>query len=254
MNWFNKSVRWCSAHKTQIATGISIVSELAALYFTGKGVLQAKLAVDKLKEENPEPEPKTVAKTVVPFLLPAAVLTAGSITCKVLAEVWGVKKQVALAGAYAVTTAALDQWKEETAKVIPEKINDIRDAVATKTEEKAPEVVEQVQKSPIPTVLSDGRIRTKETWHGHVFYITPVEASKIANYWNAIINGGSRVTFNDILRDLSGEEDDGGNGEGWDDTCSREPGQYIDISMCDSEIVDGVPTMLMRFRNEPIKF
>lgn len=247
--------RWCSKNRTQIATTLSICFELAALYFTGKGVLQAKLAVDKLKEETPEPEPKAVIKTVAPFMLPAAVLTAGSITCKVLAEVWGVKKQAALAGAYAITTAALDQWKSETVKAVPEKFNDIKEAVAAKqTEESEKKVVEEVKKNPIPTVLSDGRIRTKESWHGHVFYITREEAYRIQNYWNAIINGGGRVSFNDILRDFSGEEDDAGDREGFDDTCASEPGQYIDISMCDSEIVDGVPTMIMRFRNEPIQF
>lgn len=240
---------------------LGTAAEVAAVVSATKAEHKAQEILNDVPEEHRND--KDVKRAVAKCYIPAVGLTILGAGCNGFSWAIGDKRTkkaqlnaAAYASAYAVATTTADALRAETARLVPDKVEEIENAVKDKVPS-APviDAAPEVATGYIPAVKGEDDILCKCINNGHYFWSNANKIGRAENVCDAWLASGTRsVSEEDYFLELTnGAVDVGTEGvkRGWTDSMSVSPGKYLDIGF-GSELLGGKPVLTFAFRNEPV--
>lgn len=191
---------------------------------------------------------KEIVKLVWKLYIPSAASLVVSIPCIIAGNRVANKRYTALATAYTITETAMQEYADNTIKLVGErKEKDIREAVAKN------QVANTAPQGPASIILTgDGDSLFLESISGRYFKSSWNKIQKAANALNerAIKDGGEGwIYLNDWFDELGLEATAMGDQIGWD--LSKGAKSLIDIETSSHMTPDKVPVGAISYRNYP---
>lgn len=192
--------------------------------------------------------PKEVFKLTWKYYIPVVASTALSVPCIIAGNRISSKRYAALATAYTISEAALQEYQEATREVVGEKkTKQIQETVDAKK-------LEETYKGGNQIILTgNGESLFFESLSGRYFKSNWNDIAKAANELNATALGdmGGQITLNDWYRRLGLEDTDLGEEIGWD--LNGNPNNLIEIEISSHLTKDNVPCASISYRRRPTK-
>lgn len=236
-------------HEPEILMAMGIGGMIFSICWSIKASLKTAREIDKYKKTYGKEKlsMKEIFKLSWKSYLPVVVSTAASIPCIIASNSVSNKRYAALATAYTVTEAAMQEYQDKAKEIIGEK--------------KAKQIEESISKDKIDKTYAGGNqiILTErgdslfyEPLSGRYFMSTWNEISKSANELNAeaISSMNGFTSLNDWFQKLGLDSTDMGDEIGWDVTCSK---NIIDISISSHVTKDNVPCGAIYYNKRPDK-
>jgi Family of unknown function (DUF6353) len=132
--WLRKTGHTINQNSTTILSGIAIAGVVTTAVLTAKAAVKAKrsIAAKEIKEEVTLTPKEQIQETWTVFI-PPAITGAATIACIVGANQIGLRRNAALAGAYAIAETAFREYREEVVKQLgAAKERGVTDEVAQK--------------------------------------------------------------------------------------------------------------------------
>lgn len=246
-NIFNGIKPFIVKYEPEILMSMGIAGMVFALVASVKGTIKATRLVDARKEELGVDKltPKELIKTTWKCYIPAATSTVISLPCIVAGNRVSSKRNAALAAAYAITEASLQEYQEKVKETIGEqKEKEIRDEIVKDRAERA-------NSNQAIVVVNDGDVLFHDKISGRYFKSTWNKIQDAANKLNAdALAGYGTITVNDWfsaigLETTSRTFDD----MGWDTANGRSG--LIDVSITPHITDDNKPCLEIYYYNEP---
>lgn len=227
---------------------------IAGLVFSTIWGIKATFRASKVIEEYKSSKnidkitPKEFIKLTWKLYLPVIASTAVSIPCVITGNRVSSKRYAALATAYTVSNAALQEYKDKTLEVVGEK--------------KAQQIQEAVSKDKIEATY-DGKNQIILTGNGDNLFFEPISGRYFKTNWNniskaanelnaeAISNMDGQVRLNDWFEKLGLEDTNMGDELGWD--IRNGPKSLLKISISSHLTKDNIPCGAIEYQNMPIK-
>lgn len=236
-------------HEPEILMAMGIGGMMFSICWSIKASLKIAREIDKYKKTYGKEKlsTKEILKLSWKSYLPVVVSTAASIPCIIASNSVSNKRYAALATAYTVTEAAMQEYQDKAKEIIGEK--------------KAKQIEESISKDKIDKTYAGGNqiILTErgdslfyEPLSGRYFMSTWNDISKSANELNAeaISSMNGFTSLNDWFQKLGLDSTDIGDEIGWDVTCSK---NIIDISISSHITKDNVPCGAIYYNKRPDK-
>lgn len=236
---------FCKKHATKLLAGLAIGSEAAAIYLTAK---EAPIVQERLNALPPDATRWDRFKTAGKVYLPAAIMTAISMTSIVTGTVIGDKRQVMLESLCSASNAALAGYQKKVVDAIgKEKAAEIEDSVAQELMEQTPPPVNKV----FATGKGDQLIF--DPLSGRYFTSNLNEVVAAANRLNAQIITEMWVSVNEWYSELGLEDIGLGDSSGWS------VDHFIDIPNDPKKFMtrmseDGRSCAVISYYNRPIRY
>lgn len=227
---------------------------IAAFTFATAWAIKATFVVAKkindYKEQTKMDKltPKEVLKLAWKPYLPVAISYAMAIPCIVVSNKVVNKKYAALATAYTISEAALQEYQDKTREVLGEK--------------KAKEIQEAVNADKVQKTYSGGN-QIIITDKGESLFFEPISGRYFKSNWNdiskaandlnadAIASVTGVITLNDWFSALGLEDSDIGEEIGW--SLIDGSNSLIDIEISSHLTKDNVPCGAISYRKHPTK-
>lgn len=248
-----------------ILTGMCVGSIGASVFLTAKGTIQATeiLVLEARKRMNedfekkdktsldddtyiltiPAPNIDTLDKVKLCWkcYVPAALATGSAIACAIGSNTINVRRNAALASAYALASESLKTYKEQTQKLVGEnKMKAIHEGVSHDA------VTKNAPDGSKVIVTGKGDILCFDSWSGQYFYSSVEAINAAVNQANEELLSTSRISYNDYCYYLGIKSSQMGATVGW----KIEDG-LVNISF-DSDLSDkNDPILVIRHNNEP---
>lgn len=191
---------------------------------------------------------KEVVKLSWKHYLPVVISTSLSIPCVIAGNRVSSKRYAALATAYTISEAALQEYQETTREIVGErKAKEIQASIDEKNVAKTYKGGNQV------IIVDKGESLFFEPLSGRYFKSNWNDIAKAANELNseALGNMSGQITLNDWFTKLGLEDTDVGDILGWN--IEDGPKSLIDIEISSHITKDNIPCGAISYRNRPSK-
>lgn len=244
-----------------ILTGMCVGSIGASVFLTAKGTIQAEKILNEEKKEkffsenhydmSPRDQEAMINDTKIDTLdkvklcwrcyVPAALATGSAIACAIGSNTINVRRNAALASAYALASESLKTYKEQTQKLVGEgKMKKIEEAVSHD------KVLKNAPDGSTVIVTGKGNLLCFDSWSGQYFYSSVDAINADINKANEELLSAGRISYNDYAYYLGIKMSQMGSSMGW----LVENG-LINISF-DSDLSEtNEPILVIRHNNEP---
>ena len=251
MSKFNLQAFWkdtekvLKKHSPEILTGIGITGMITTTVLAVRATPKALMLIEERKLDlNTEDLKKTeIIKTTWKCYIPTFVTGTLSIACIVGASSVNLRRNAALAAAYALSDSTLKEYREKVVEHIGEKKEtEVRDAIAKNRIEKNPVETQQI------VVTKNGDTLCYEPLSGRYFKSDIEKIKRAVNEINRRMLDDTYVSLNDFYYEIELDETKIGNKLGWRvDTCG-----LIDIRFSSQLTNDGTPCLVMDFIDAPM--
>lgn len=232
-------------HSPEILTGIGITGMITTTVLAVRATPKALMLIEERKLDlNTEELKKTeIVKTVWPCYIPTLVTGTLSIACVIGASSVNIRRNAALAAAYALSDSTLKEYREKVIENIGEKKEiEVRDAIAKDRIEKNPVETQQV------VITKNGDTLCYDPLSGRYFKSDIEKIKRAVNEINRRMLDDTYVSLNDFYYELELDETKTGNNLGWRvDTCG-----LIDMRFSSQLTTDGTPCLVMDFIDAPM--
>jgi len=256
----NTAMSMCQKHAPEILTGLGIAgavsSTVLAVKATPKALEDIKYAkIDKVLADNDQlsPEeaeskaadasltPVETVKTCWKYYIPAAVSGAASIACIIGGQHISMRRNAAIAGAYALSEATLKDYKDKVKDVVGEKkTTEIHDAIAQ----------DKLADSPVPdslNVTGDGKTLCFDPYSGRYFRSDMETLRRRVNDANYYLMQNQRMLLNDWYDFIDLEA----TKIGWDMAWKVDEG-LLEFKPSSLIAPNGEPCIVVDFINGPV--
>ena len=211
---FNDARTFASKHSPEILTGLGIAGMVTTTVLAVKATPKAMRLLEEKKEQEHKKEltPMEAVKTAWKPYVPAAVTGVVSIGCLVGSTHVSARRNAALAAAYQLSTATLNEFKEKMVETVGEETaKEVRDKIAQDKKDK----VEKV--SPTIIIAGDDDILIYEPISNQEFKSTTNKVEKVAIELNKRLTIGSEhsISLNEFLYELGLKDSPIGKDIGW---------------------------------------
>lgn len=235
-----------SKHAPEILTGIGVVGMIATPIMAVKATPAALKAIEADSRKNHDDDPHAATKTEMVksawrYYVPSVVTGGMSIACVVGASAVNLKRNAALATAYALSESALKEYKENVLGVVGEKKEtEIRDRIAGK----------RVEANPVDEAMiidtHEGNTLCLDSFTGRYFKSSIESLRKAANEVNRQMLYDDTASMNDFYDAIGLPAVDIGEELGW----SVQKG-YIDLDFSTQLTRAGEPCLVVSHGNRP---
>lgn len=225
-------------HSPEILTGIGIAGMITTTIFAVKATPKALKLIEEAKKEKKEnlTAVETV-KTTWKCYIPSAVIGAVSVSCLIGASSVNLKRNAALATAYAISESAFSEYKDKVIHQIGEKKEkEIKDAIAQDHLDKNPVTNNEV------IITEKGNTLCYDKLSGRYFKSDKDKIIKAENEINRQMRYDNYVSLNEFYYLIGLEDIDIGDRIGW----SIDSG-YAEITFSSKLASDGTPCLVMDF-------
>lgn len=237
-----------SKHEPEILMGMGITGLIFSTVWAIRGTFKASKAIREYKEAKQIDKitAKEAFKLTWKFYWPVAASTLLSVPCIIAGNRVSSKRYAALATAYTISEAALQEYQDTTREIVGEKkAKQIQEAVDEK------KVNSSYQGGSQIIITGNGESLFFEPLSGRYFKSNWNEISKAANELNAEALGdmGGQIRLNDWFSRLGLEDTELGDDMGWD--LKGNPNNLISIEISSHLTKDNVPVGSISYRREP---
>lgn len=237
-------------HEPEILMAMGISGLIFSTVWAIRATFKASNAIRDYKESKQIDKitPKEAFKLTWKFYWPVAASTALSVPCIIAGNRVSSKRYAALATAYTISEAALQEYQDTTREIVGEKkAKQIQESVDAKK-------LEETYKGGNQIILTgNGESLFFEPLSGRYFKSNWNDISKAANELNASALGdmAGQITLNDWFRRLGLEDTEIGDEIGWD--LNGNPNNLIDIEISSHITKDNIPCGSISYRKNPNK-
>lgn len=175
-----------------ILTGMACAGVVGTAVLAAKASVKADRAIEKLEyTSETEPTVKDKVKTVWKYYIPAAACGAATIGCCIGSNSINKRRNAAIAGAYAITQAAANEFKDTAAEVLDKKtMEEIEGKVAKK----------KVDSCEEEDIIHTGKGETLflDSYSGRKFRSDLEYVRKVQNDLNAMILKEHYISLNEF--------------------------------------------------------
>ena len=229
-------------HSPEILTGIGITGMITTTVFAVKATPKAVRLIEEAKRDKQDD--LTVVETVKTTwkcYIPSVVIGSISICCLIGANSVNLRRNAALATAYAISESAFSEYKDKVIHQIGEKKEkEIKDAIAQ----------DHLDKNPVKSneiIITDkGNTLCYDKLSGRYFKSDKEKIIKAENEINRQMRYDNYVSLNEFYYHLGLEDIDIGDRIGWNIDSG-----YVDISFSSKLASDGTPCLVMDFEVAP---
>lgn len=239
---------FASKHESEILMAMGIGGMIFSVCWAIKATVKTTRAIDKYKETYGKEKlsAKEIFKLSWKEYLPVVVSSCASIPCIIASNKISNKRYAALATAYTVTEAALQEYQDKTKEIVGDK--------------KAKEIEESISKDKIEKTYTGGNQIILSNNGDSLFY-EPISGRYFMSTWNNIEKAANELnsdaissmtgytSLNDWFEKLGLEATDVGDEIGWDVTS----GSIIDISISSHITKDNIPCGAISYNKRPDK-
>lgn len=233
-------------HAPEILTGIGVVGMIATPIMAVKATPAALKAIEADSRKNHDDDPHAatkgeVVKSAWRYYVPAVVTGGVSIACVVGASAVNLKRNAALATAYALSESALKEYKENVLGVVGEKKEEeIRDRIAGN----------RIKANPVDDAMiidtHAGETLCFDDFSGRYFKSDIESLRRAQNETNRQMLYDDVVSLNDFYNAINLPEIGLGEDFGW----SVQKG-YIDLDFSTQLTEKGVPCLVVKHGTRP---
>lgn len=236
---------WLSTkkHSPEILTGIGIAGMITTVVIAVKSTPKAIKLIDEKKEENNAEvlAPVETIKTAWFCYIPAMVIGVMSVCCLIGANSVNLRRNAALATAYALSESALKEYSEKVIETIGDKKEStIRDAIAQ----------DKLNQNPVTNtevfITDKGNTLCYDVLSGRYFRSDIDKIKKIENELNRQMRDDMYISLNDFYYELGLEPTEVGNSLGW-----NIQDDYINLDFRAKLASDGTPCLVIDYNNGP---
>lgn len=229
-------------HSPEILTGIGVAGMILTTITAVKATPKALQMVDKKEiEDNKRLTKKEIVQTTWKCYIPAAITGACSIACVIGANSINMKRNAALAAAYAISMQDLVDYKKKAFEVVGEKKEQsIRDEIAKEKLENAPLDSEKI------VMTGKGETLCYDPLSGRYFKSDIEKLRKAENDVNRRMRNEVHLSLNEFYYEIGLPEIDIGENLGWD----IDKG-YVDLDFSSQLTADGIPCLVMGHHRPP---
>lgn len=238
-----------SKHEPEILMSMGIGGMIFSLAWGIKASFKAARAIDKYKETYGKD--KLIAKETIKLTwklyLPTVLSVAASIPCVIMSNKVSNKRYAAIATAYTISEAALQEYKDKTKEIIGEK--------------KTKQIEESISDDRVTKTYSGGN-QVILTGNGDSLFYEPLSGRYFKSNWNdilkaanelnseAITNMSGQTTLNDWFQKIGLETTEIGETLGWN--LMNNSSNLIDISISSHVTKDNVPCGAIYYNRQPV--
>lgn len=237
-------------HSPEILTGIGIAGMITmavmAVRATPKALElikeeQNRKASEEETEQCEELKPTEIIKVTWKCYIPSTVIGGMSVLCLIGASSANLRRNAALATAYALSESALKDYQEKVVEVIGEKKErSVRDEVAKGKLARAPIADREV------IITEKGNTLCFDVISGRYFKSDIDKLRKIENELNRAMRDDMYISLNDFYYEIGLSDTKMGDDLGW----NIDDG-YIDLSFSSQLAEDGTPCLVIDYKVAP---
>ena len=238
-----------SKHEPEILMSMGIGGMIFSLAWGIKASFQAARAIDKYKETYGKDKltAKETIKLTWKLYLPTVLSVAASVPCVIMSNKVSNKRYAAIATAYTISEAALQEYKDKTKEIIGEK--------------KTKQIEESISDDRVTKTYSGGN-QVILTGNGDSLFYEPLSGRYFKSNWNdilkaanelnseAITNMSGQTTLNDWFQKIGLETTEIGETLGWN--LMNNSSNLIDISISSHITKDNVPCGAIYYNRQPV--
>lgn len=231
-------------HSPEILTGVGIAGMITTTVLAVRATPKALLLIEEEKHQQDDIDklrPIEVVKTTWTCYIPAAVTGSLSVVCLVGANSINLRRNAAIAAAYALSESTLKDYQEKVIETIGErKEKSIRDEVAKDTLERNPVTNNEV------IVTGRGETLCFDAVSGRYFKSDIDKLKKAENELNRALRDEMYVSLNEFYYEIGLSGIEIGDDIGW----NMDSG-YIDLEFSSQLAEDGTPCLVIRYHIAP---
>lgn len=235
-------------HEPELLMSMGIGGMIFSIAWGIKASLKAARVIDKYKETYGK-EKITAKETVTltwKLYLPVVLSTAAAIPCIVMSNRVSNKRYAAIATAYTISEAALQEYQEKTKEIVGEK--------------KAKQITEAISDDKVKGTYAGGN-QVILTGNGDSLFYEPLSGRYFKSNWNDILKASNelnasaiadmsgQIRLNDWFEKLGLDPTDIGETLGWD--LRSNPTSLIDISISSHITKDNIPCGAIYYNRQP---
>lgn len=238
-----------SKHEPEILMSMGIGGMIFSLAWGIKASFKAARAIDKYKETYGKDKltAKETIKLTWKLYLPTVLSVAASVPCVIMSNKVSNKRYAAIATAYTISEAALQEYKDKTKEIIGEK--------------KTKQIEESISDDRVTKTYSGGN-QVILTGNGDSLFYEPLSGRYFKSNWNdilkaanelnseAITNMSGQTTLNDWFQKIGLETTEIGETLGWN--LMNNSSNLIDISISSHITKDNVPCGAIYYNRQPV--
>ena len=238
-----------SKHEPEILMSMGIGGMIFSLAWRIKASFKAARAIDKYKETYGKDKltAKETIKLTWKLYLPTVLSVAASVPCVIMSNKVSNKRYAAIATAYTISEAALQEYKDKTKEIIGEK--------------KTKQIEESISDDRVTKTYSGGN-QVILTGNGDSLFYEPLSGRYFKSNWNdilkaanelnseAITNMSGQTTLNDWFQKIGLETTEIGETLGWN--LMNNSSNLIDISISSHITKDNVPCGAIYYNRQPV--
>lgn len=236
-------------HEPEILMGMGISGLIFSTIWAIRATFKASNTIKEYKDSKQIEKitTKEFIKLTWKYYWPVAASTVLSIPCIIAGNRVSNKRYAALATAYTVTEAALQEYQETTREVVGDK--------------KAKQIQETVDAKKIEETYK-GRNQIILTGNGESLFFEPLSGRYFKSNWNdiakaanelnaeALSNMSGQITLNEWFGRLGLEDTDIGETMGWE--LDSNPHNLIDIEISSHITKDNIPCGAISYNVQPV--
>lgn len=236
-------------HEPEILIGMGVSGLIFSTVWAVRATFKASESIRKYKESKQIDKitGKEAFKLTWRYYLPVAISTTMSIPCIIAGNRVSSKRYAALAAAYTISEAALQEYQDVTREVIGEK--------------KAKQIQENIDAKKIEETYKGGN-QIILTGNGESLFFEPLSGRYFKSNWNdiakaanelnaeALSNMSGQITLNEWFNRLGLEDTELGAEMGWE--LNSNPHNLIDINISSHVTKDNIPCGSISYKNQPV--
>ncbi len=238
-----------SKHEPEILMSMGIGGMIFSLAWGINASFKAARAIDKYKETYGKDKLaiKETIKLTWKLYLPTVLSVAASVPCIIMSNRVSNKRYAAIATAYTISEAALQEYKDKTKEIVGEK--------------KTKQIEESISEDRVTKTYTGGN-QIILTGNGDSLFYEPLSGRYFKSNWNdilraanelnarAISNMSGQTTLNDWFEKIGLETTEIGETLGWD--LMNNSTDLIDISISSHITKDNIPCGAIYYNRQPI--
>lgn len=229
-------------HSPEILIGLGIAGMISTTILAVRSTPKAvKLIEEAKKEKKAELTALETVKVAWKCYIPSFVVGTASIGCIVGGNSMNLKRNAALATAYAISESAFSEYKDKVVHQIGEKKEkEIKDAIAQDHLDKNPVTNNEI------IITEKGNTLCYDKLSGQYFKSDKEKIMKAENEINRQMRYDNYVSLNEFYNLLGLNESDIGNEIGWNIDSG-----YVEITFSSKLASDGTPCLVMDYAVAP---
>lgn len=232
-------------HSPEILTGIGIAGMITTTVLAVKATPKALMLIEekKLDLDTEKLGPVETVKTVWPCYIPPVVTGVMSIGCLVGASSVNIRRNAALATAYALSETTLKDYQEKVIETIGEKKeSEVKDLIAQDKLNKNPIVDDKI------IITGKGDSLCYIELLGTPFRSSRDQIERARNAFNDYLLKNTHASLNDFYEALGLEDTKIGDDLGWD----IQSNGMMELNFSSLVASNGEPCLVVIFNNPPV--